>query len=151
MPDQPADMNKNRNAVRLALGAAIGSALGIITAVRSLTAGRRGQDRATIAPPETAMPNAVRVRMADDRIPIDDTSIRENPAQPAPRPDVHPDWERLPPAHRPRPTSWPGVLAVAIVFLAWGVVTTIAISAVGLVLFALALGGWIGELRHGHE
>jgi hypothetical protein len=58
-------------------------------------------------------------------------------------------WERLPPAHLPRPTYWPVVLALGIVFLAWGVVTTIAISAIGLILFALALRGWIGEWRHG--
>jgi hypothetical protein len=62
----------------------------------------------------------------------------------------HPDWEPLPAAHLPRPTYWPVVLAAGVVFLAWGIVTTIAISIIGLVLLALALGGWIGELRHGH-
>jgi hypothetical protein len=42
------------------------------------------------------------------------------------------------------------VLALGITFLAWGIVTSLLISAVGLILFALALAGWIGELRHGH-
>jgi len=42
------------------------------------------------------------------------------------------------------------VIAFGIVFLAWGIVTTIAISVIGLALLALGLGGWIGELRHGH-
>ena len=60
-----------------------------------------------------------------------------------------PDWERLPPAHLPRPTYWPVVLAFGIMLLAWGIVTTLAISVIGLVIFALGLGGWIGDLRHG--
>jgi hypothetical protein len=64
--------------------------------------------------------------------------------------DTKPDdaWTRLPPAHLPRPTYWPVVLALGVVFLAWGVVTTVAISAIGLILFALALRGWIGEWHH---
>ena len=63
-------------------------------------------------------------------------------------PTGDPSWEQLPPAHLPQPTYWPVVLALGIVFLAWGVVTTVAISAIGLALLALALGGWIRELRH---
>jgi hypothetical protein len=57
----------------------------------------------------------------------------------------------LPAAHLPRPTYWPVVLAAGVVFLAWGIVTTFAISIIGLALLGLALGGWIGELRRGHE
>jgi len=57
----------------------------------------------------------------------------------------HPDHSGL-----PQPTYWPAVLALGITFLAWGIVTSLVISGVGLVLFALALAGWIGELRHGH-
>jgi hypothetical protein len=41
------------------------------------------------------------------------------------------------------------VLAVGVMFLAWGIVTTIAITIIGLALLALGLGGWIGELRYG--
>jgi hypothetical protein len=48
----------------------------------------------------------------------------------------------------PRPTYWPAVLAVGIMFLLWGVVTTIIIAGVGGVLVAIALAGWIGELAH---
>jgi hypothetical protein len=43
------------------------------------------------------------------------------------------------------------VLAFAVALLAWGVVTTLAITVIGLALLALGLGGWIGELRHGYE
>ncbi len=54
------------------------------------------------------------------------------------------------PAALPRPTYWPVVMAAGIVFMTWGIATTLAISAIGLALFALALGGWIGDWRHGH-
>ena len=64
-------------------------------------------------------------------------------------PKGHPQYSVLPPAHLPRPMYWPVVLAFGVVFLAWGIVTTLAVSVVGLALLALGLGGWIGELRHG--
>jgi hypothetical protein len=144
MSDQPNDMNKNKNAIRLAVGAALGSALGIITAVRTLS-GARGQAQATLAPPESAK----RVGAADEIIPMGEARLGDTAKHPVPHPDHHPDWEQLPAAHLPRPTYWPIVLAVGIMFLAWGIVTTIAITIIGLALLALGLGGWIGELRHG--
>jgi len=63
---------------------------------------------------------------------------------------LRPGWH--PPDHSelPQPTYWPAVLALGITFLAWGLVTSLVISGVGLILLALALAGWIGELRHGH-
>jgi hypothetical protein len=48
----------------------------------------------------------------------------------------------------PRPTYWPVVMALGTVFLFWGVVTTVAISVIGLGLFILALAGWIREMCH---
>ncbi|MCA1666540.1 MAG: hypothetical protein LC793_03900 [Thermomicrobia bacterium] len=150
MPGQPTDLNegKNKDAVRLALGAALGSALGIITAVRALSAAR-GQHQATIAPPETAERDAERRRAAEQIIPIGEARPADRLASPVLDLDHHPDWERLPPAHLPRPTYWPVVLALGVMFLMWGIVTTLAISVIGLLLLTLALGGWIGELRHG--
>ena len=68
---------------------------------------------------------------------------------PGATPESYPGWQILPPEPLPRPTYWPAVLALAITLLLWGVVTTFLISGVGLALFALALAGWIGELRHG--
>ncbi|MEZ4675298.1 MAG: hypothetical protein R2932_13760 [Caldilineaceae bacterium] len=56
----------------------------------------------------------------------------------------------LPPAYLPAPTYWPALLALGTAFLAWGLVTSLIISAVGLCLFTAALVGWIGELRHDH-
>ncbi len=147
MPDQPNDTNKN--AIRLALGAALGSALGIITAVRTLSGARREQDRATAAPTAMAVRDRDHAGPDDAILPIGTAPPEGKPASP-PQPEPHPDWEPLPAAHLPRPTYWPVVLAVGILFLAWGIVTTIGISVIGLALFALALGGWIGELHHGH-
>ena len=70
-------------------------------------------------------------------------------SQPQP-PELRPGWQRLDDTSLPQPTYWPAVLALGITFLAWGLVTSLVISGVGLVLFALALAGWIGDLRHGH-
>jgi hypothetical protein len=149
MPDQPTDTN--RNAIKVALGAALGSALGIITAVRTLSRGKRAAGSSS--PTQQAVSSdEVGAHLAP--------AARKAPALGAPaqhsaRSTQHstgrPDWERLPAAHLPRPTYWPVVLAFAIVLLAWGIVTTLAITVIGLVIFALGLGGWIGELRHGHE
>jgi hypothetical protein len=57
-------------------------------------------------------------------------------------------WYVLPPETLPQPTYWPAVMALGIVFILWGVAATLMISGVGMALFALALAGWIGELRH---
>ena len=58
-------------------------------------------------------------------------------------------WSRPKPEHVPHPTYWPAVLALGVTCLVWGLVTSYVISAVGLLLFAVALSGWIWELRHG--
>lgn len=63
--------------------------------------------------------------------------------------ELRPGWSRPKPEHVPHPTYWPAVLALGVTFLAWGLITSYVISAVGLVLFGLALGGWIWEMRHG--
>lgn len=148
MPDRPTD--PNRNAIKVALGAALGSALGIVTAVRTLSGARRGSTHAVAAPPEAAERGVGGGRLADETGQARDTRAEAGSVRAVPPPARHPDWERLPPAHLPQPTYWPVVLALGVVFLAWGIVTTVAISAIGLALLALGLGGWIGELRHGH-
>jgi hypothetical protein len=48
----------------------------------------------------------------------------------------------------PRPTYSPAVMALAIVCLLWGLLTSYLISLLGAVLLAVSLAGWIGELRH---
>lgn len=59
-----------------------------------------------------------------------------------------PDWHAPLPEKIPEPTVWPLVLALGTTLLAWGVVTAWTLSLVGLLLFAVAAGGWIAELRH---
>ncbi|HWH70418.1 MAG TPA: hypothetical protein VNT26_13610 [Candidatus Sulfotelmatobacter sp.] len=48
----------------------------------------------------------------------------------------------------PAPTIWPAALALGATFLAWGLISSLIISLIGLALFAIALGKWIGEIRH---
>ena len=62
--------------------------------------------------------------------------------------EMQPGWHIPEPETLPKPTYWPMVMALGITFLALGIVTTLLISGVGLILFALALAGWIGDLRH---
>lgn len=62
--------------------------------------------------------------------------------------ELKPGWHRPKPETLPRPTYWPATMALGIVFVAWGVVTTYIVAIVGATLVALALAGWIGEIRH---
>jgi hypothetical protein len=61
---------------------------------------------------------------------------------------TNPPGEALPPGvHLPRPTVWPMVLAGGIALLLAGLVISFIFSVAGMVLFGLALAGWIRELR----
>jgi hypothetical protein len=51
--------------------------------------------------------------------------------------------------HLPRPSYWPMVMGAGITLLLFGVISSLAFSAVGALLMLWALGGWIGDLRHG--
>jgi len=135
MPDLSPE--KKKTAIKVAMGAALGGALGITAALRN---------RETVGSRQSAVEG--NEQRGSDGV----GAVREPPSparSPQSSPD-HPDWEALPTAHLPRPTYWPVVLAVGVMFLAWGIVTTIIISIIGVALLALGLGGWIGELRHGH-
>lgn len=70
---------------------------------------------------------------------------------PTPVSEGRSQWHTPQPEILPKPTYWPAVMALGIVFLLWGMVTTFVISGAGLTLFALALAGWIGELRREHH
>lgn len=48
----------------------------------------------------------------------------------------------------PEPTYWPFFLALGIVFLGWGLLTTWLISAAGFIIMIVSLTGWINILRH---
>lgn len=50
------------------------------------------------------------------------------------------------PQRLPKPTYWPFFLAMGVVFIFWGIISAWLISAVGLIVFSVALGGWIADL-----
>ena len=54
-----------------------------------------------------------------------------------------------PKIHLPRPTYWPAIMAWGITMILGGIVTTYFFSLAGIIVFAIALGGWIRELQHG--
>jgi len=81
---------------------------------------------------------------------VQPTSSGDDHPAPTPAPGLRAGWHRPEHMELPRPTYWPAVMAFGILLLAWGLVTTLLISGVGLVLFALALAGWIGALRYDH-
>ena len=57
-------------------------------------------------------------------------------------------WKKPLPRHLQRPTYWPAILALATTLALLGPVTLMPITAIGLVLGAVALIGWIGEVLH---
>lgn len=50
------------------------------------------------------------------------------------------------PKQMPRPTYWPFLLALGCTLFFWGIITTIAVTLIGALVFAVALGGWIYDL-----
>lgn len=63
--------------------------------------------------------------------------------------DSRDGWSKPQPERLPERTYCPVVLALATIFMFWGVVTSYAISFAGIILFAVAITGWVKELRHG--
>jgi hypothetical protein len=68
-------------------------------------------------------------------------------SKPAPL-ESPPDCNVAQPQKLPAPTIWPAALALGITFLVWGLVTSLVITGVGVLLFAIALAGWIRDIRH---
>jgi hypothetical protein len=62
---------------------------------------------------------------------------------------LKPGWS-IPQEDIPDSTYWPVVMALGITFIAFGVLTNLLISALGLLLFIVALVGWIGDIRKEH-
>jgi hypothetical protein len=58
------------------------------------------------------------------------------------------DWEKAKPEILPRPTYWPFFLALGLVFIFWGLLTTWVVLFAGILIFVTALVGWINILRH---
>jgi hypothetical protein len=51
--------------------------------------------------------------------------------------------------HLPAPSVWPFTVGGGVTLIAFGVATSLALSALGAVLLAWGLFSWIQELRHG--
>ena len=64
------------------------------------------------------------------------------------KPPLPSGWKRPLPDHMARPTYWPAILALAMTLALLGPVTLMPVTAVGLVLGAVALVGWVGEILH---
>ncbi len=58
------------------------------------------------------------------------------------------DWEKAKPEVLPGPTYWPFFLAMGLTFIFWGLLTTWVILVAGVIIFVIALTGWINQLRY---
>lgn len=52
------------------------------------------------------------------------------------------------PLHIAEPTYWPLILAVGITMFAWGWVTSLLLTALGLILIVASIVNWIGDMRN---
>jgi hypothetical protein len=52
-----------------------------------------------------------------------------------------------PTVHLPQPSQWPVTLALGVALAAFGVVTSLVFSAVGVVIGVWAIVGWMRELH----
>jgi hypothetical protein len=76
----------------------------------------------------------------------------DNAVQSAPEAgEAKPGWFKLEAESLPKPTYWPAVMAVALMGIFWGIVTSPLVTAGGIILFIVSIAGWIGDLWHGHE
>ncbi len=64
------------------------------------------------------------------------------------KPSLPPGWNRAQPEHLPEPTQWPPALALAVTLIFWGLVSSLIITAIGVLLFGLSVVGWIRDIRH---
>jgi hypothetical protein len=70
--------------------------------------------------------------------------MTETDQRDAPRPG----WTALPPEKGPEPTYWPAALALGTVLMLWGLVSSLILTAAGLLLMAASAVGWLEEMRH---
>jgi len=65
------------------------------------------------------------------------------------RADEKTEWSTPLPEKNPPPTYAPAFLALGITFLLFGLVSSYVYSAAGLILMAVSISKWVGELLHG--
>jgi len=66
-----------------------------------------------------------------------------------PRADEKAGWSTPLPEKNPPSTYAPVFLALGITFLLFGIVSSYVFSAAGLILMAVSISKWVGELLHG--
>lgn len=78
-----------------------------------------------------------------------DTDATPNAGEGAQQENPNEDRTATPkPESLPEPTYWPAILAVGVTLLAWGVVTSVLLSLLGLGISIVAVVKWIGDIRH---
>jgi hypothetical protein len=60
--------------------------------------------------------------------------------------NIYEEWVKPMPEETPPPTFWPISLAMSIIFILWGIISTWVISVVGLILFSISIRGWVKDL-----
>ena len=50
------------------------------------------------------------------------------------------------PEELPKPTYWPFFLALGVVLIFWGILTSWIVTGIGFILFGIAITGWITEI-----
>ena len=100
---------------------------------------KKGKERKSKAPVEKRVSEPPSPAAAETPV-----AVAEAPAAAAPMEG----WNPARPVHIPRGTPWPAALALGIMFFAWGLVTSPVVVGIGLVVFAVSLFGWVGEIRH---
>jgi len=58
------------------------------------------------------------------------------------------DWGIARPEKPPRSTLWPAAVAFGVTLMAWGIISSLLVTVFGLAVFAVAMTGWIKEIRH---
>ena len=51
------------------------------------------------------------------------------------------------PEELPKPTFWPFILSVGLLFLFWGLITSMILTGVGLLIAGVSIAGWIMDLQ----
>jgi len=52
------------------------------------------------------------------------------------------------PSKLPDLTFWPFILAWGVLFFFWGLITSLIITAVGVLIIAISITGWVQDLNH---
>jgi hypothetical protein len=51
----------------------------------------------------------------------------------------------------PAPTLWPAALSLGATVLVWGLISSLLMTGIGVMMVAIAIVGWINDIRHEHD